>query len=86
MTNTYQIHGAGCNNCLKRISKAIMGLSHVKQVISIDFDSITISFDDRLEYIDINELNQGFNGRYWLTVVPHIINFELVLDPFFQKI
>lgn len=85
MIKTYQIHGAGCNNCLKRITKAINNLLQVKQITSIDLDTITIRFSDQLKYVDINKLNQVFDGRYWVTVVPHFINFELVPEPIFEK-
>ena len=86
MTKTYQIHGAGCNGCLKKITKAISTLPEVKQIVGIELDSIIIQFQDSFEYIDINILNQAFDGsRFWLSVVPHIINFELVSEPIFDK-
>jgi hypothetical protein len=86
MTKTYQIHGAGCNGCLKKISFALIHLPEVEHIISIDTDTIVIRFKDYLEYVDIDNLNEAFNGNYWLTQVPHVINFELIPDPFFEKI
>jgi copper chaperone CopZ len=79
MTKTYQIHGAGCNNCLRKITNTLINLPEVKSVKNVDLDSIIIKFKDYLEYIDIDELNLAFeNTRFYLTKVPHIINFELV--------
>jgi hypothetical protein len=87
MTKTYQIHGAGCDGCLKKISFVLIHLPEVEHIISIDTDSIVIRFKEYLEYVDIDILNQAFaDGNYWLTEMPHVINFELVPDPFFEKI
>jgi hypothetical protein len=87
MTKTYQIHGAGCNNCLTKISDIIIDLPEVDRIVGIDMDSIAIRFKDYLDYVDINILNQAFGyGSYCLTVVPHIINFELVSEPTFEKL
>jgi hypothetical protein len=87
MTKTYQIHGAGCEGCLKKISFALIHLPEVERINNIDSESVSIQFKDYLQYIDIDSLNQVFGDHsYWLTQVPHVINFELVPDPFFKKI
>jgi hypothetical protein len=87
MTTTYQIHGAGCNGCLQKISNAIIHLPEVEYITNIDLDSISIKFKEYIDYVDIDSLNLAFDGRqYWLSQMPHVINFELVPDPFFEKI
>lgn len=79
MTKTYQIHGAGCNNCLQKISNLIVHLPEVDSIIDINLDSVTIKYKDYVEYIDIDSLNLAFEStRFYLTKVPHVINFELV--------
>jgi hypothetical protein len=82
MTKTYQIHGAGCKNCLKTISNTVSQLSEVKKILNIDINSIVIIFDDAIEYINIDNLNNAFNSsNYWLSQMPNNINFVLVPDP-----
>jgi hypothetical protein len=82
MTKTYQIHGAGCKNCLKTISSRVSQLSEVKKILNIDINSIVIIFDNSIEYINIDNLNSAFySSKYWLSQMPHNINFVLVPDP-----
>jgi copper chaperone CopZ len=79
MTQTYQVHGASCGGCLKKISNIITGLPEVNGIPNIDLDSITIEFKPSVTQIDIDYLNQAFGkSSYYLTKQSQDVNFELV--------
>jgi hypothetical protein len=85
MIKHYELHGAGCKGCLKKITNTLIRLPEVTRIVSIDLHSITIGFVDSVLFVDLQILNSNFDGSFWLSQRPDIINFILLDEPIFAK-
>jgi hypothetical protein len=82
MTKTYQIHGACCDTCLKKISKGLLSLKEVKKILHIDLNSVVIIF-----HSPINNINSAFvEDKFWLSQIPQSTNFIVAPRKMFSKI